>query len=201
MSKVIRNPMLDMDMPVEEDEPGDVQLPEAAKGVAHKRYTGGGSLHREGGGDEQAERARRKRLRKANKFSDREWLQVFLGCVLPIIDSWSDWAVTLEWYQQDEKWWYGIGTTILMFSGIVSGVAFWRLTMAERFQHWKPPELAQNFWGDLCLAFKHYAAKMYTLLIGFVGLVPAGQAYLVLKYDDEGNVTKRDHSKQKIAFL
>ena len=190
--------MLDMDVPVEEDEMGTQA---AAKRVSHKRYTGGGPLRTEGDGDEQAEKKRRKRLRKANKYSDREWLQVFSTCILPIIDSWSDWAVTLEWYQQGETWWYGIGIIILIASGLVSGIAFWRLTMAERFQHWKPPELSQNFWGDLCLAFKHYAAKIYTLSIGVIGLVPAAQAYLVLKYDEEGDVTKRDHSKQKIAFL
>jgi hypothetical protein len=181
-----------------------------AKKAVKKRYTGGevNNPMLEGGSSaalvqesflEVAKIAEQKRP-QANKLSDVQWLKLFAGVFMPMIDSWSDWAVTISWYVDGETWWFGLGIAIMVFSGLVSGVVFWRMTMQDRVKHWRSKELSQEI-GDLWRATKHMGAQLGCVLLGLIGMVPGAQAYLTLKWDDEGNQSKRDHSKQTIAFL
>jgi len=140
------------------------------------------------------------KTRKANQLGDMQWLKLFAGVFLPAVDSWSDWAVTLAWYQEGEWWWARLGMGIMFFAGIVSGTGFWRMTMAEHLKHWKPPALSQDM-ADFVKTFKIYGAKFGCVMLGWIGLIPGAQAYLTLKWDAEGDAAKRDHAQQKIAFL
>ena len=140
------------------------------------------------------------KMHKANKLDNIQWLKLFAGVFLPAADSWSDWAVTMSWYQEGHTWWWKMGAGIMLFAGMVSGTGFWRMTMSEHLKHWTPPPLSQemdDFWKGL----KVHAAKFGCFMLGWIGLIPGAQAYLTLKWDAAGDSAKRDHAKQKIAFL
>ena len=111
-------------------------------------------------------------------FELREWfantevrgfaLPQFLGMLgslaLPVADAWLDWSVIIKWYLQGDVHWAEVGLTILLISGVVSG-----LMLAGM--------LINSGWHACC-------AFPFGLLAGVTGLAPVAVAAFALHDED-----------------
>ena len=193
---VVSNPMLEPD-----DEAADGDG-EAHADVFH-------SIHAIGRGAEGFFRA----AEDAGKLGEEEitalaksdpfrYAKLAASIVAPAMDTWSDAWVAYTWWESGQLEWFAIAIAITLLSAVLSGGAFWRITVSKLGggRWYTVPALSQEP-GDLLKGFKEIAAKLGCCLLGLLGLVPTAQACMVLFWDASGNLAARIHAEQKIAII
>ena len=95
-------------------------------------------------------------------FELRMLLAIGMAVILPTVDSWTDWAVSVSWYLDGDYFWAGLGASCQGIAGMLAG--HWLARGLKMVVSWPP-------WYSECVG----------LLLGFLGLTPMMMALLALQ--------------------